>query len=97
MYKDCSLTSRKSSPRMSLLFEKSGNVLSLERYSAMNNVFAKSRSRSNHDGAHTSEAPSHYYKTNTTDCRHVGVVQRTRNGVKLIPSSWSRILPWDNH
>jgi len=33
--------------------------------------------------AHASEAPSHYYKTSTTDCRHIIVVQRTGNGAIL--------------
>ena len=78
------LTSKKSSPRTSLLFEKSGNVLSLERYSAMSNVLSnRSLLKSRGNDAHASVAPSHCYKTNTTDCRHVGGVQRTRNGVKL--------------
>ena len=33
---------------------------------------------------YASEAPSHCYKTNTTDCHYVGVAQRTRNGVKFL-------------
>ena len=34
--------------------------------------------------AHTTEAPSHCYKTNTTGCRHIEWVQRSRNGVKQL-------------
>ena len=46
----------------------------------MNNVLSNKSSEVTAlaNGAHASEAPSHCYKTNTTDCRHIGGAQRTK-------------------